>query len=172
MRLLLAALAAGAAALGGCSLVETCGSAGEPVRFPNVVVRAVDAPAVDTLTVVLVSRGPEHLLSPPFVTPTPSSGRVLRLTLDAERFLLGPDAPQFETAVRGDTVFVREVPALLRAACSPPVEYADYRVTAVAAPAGVRAVRVRTVWYEDVPFPASALPTVVPATRAPLFFTV
>lgn len=167
MRLLFALVAS--VVVGGCSLVETCGfDESEPARFPNLVVRAAGAPVADTLTVVLVSRGPEHLLSPPVVTPTLSAGRVLRLTLDAERFLLGPDAPQFETAVRGDTVFVREVPALFRAACSPPVEFADYRVTAVTAPTGVRAVRVRTVWHEDVSFPASVLP----AARAPLFFTV
>ena len=156
---------AAAAAVGGCSLVETCGPFPEPRVFSDVVVEASGAPASDTLTVLFVADGIGEFGSYD-AAPDRSAGDALRLTVDGETYVMN-EPPRFETAVRGDTVFVRVARSLFREACSP-AEGDRYTVVDIEAPAGVRVVRFRTVWHTDVPFPASALP----AARAPLFLTV
>ena len=167
MRSLLALVAA--AAVGGCGFLETCGPFGESLVFTGVTVEVEAATASDALTVLFVADGLGEF-GEYEARPDRAAGDALRLTVEGETYEL--DAPpRFETAVRGDTVFVRVARDLFREVCSP-ARGDDYNVVGIKAPAGVRIVRFRTVWHTEVAFPASALPTVVPAARAPHFFTV
>lgn len=161
-----AALLALAAAAAGCTLTD-CPPVSDPVPFRAAEVRLDAAPVADTLTVVFVFSSFEDEISMGSAPPRPvaSADGALRLTVDGDVYS-GPRAfPQFETAVRGDTVFVRR--ALVQQACSPVIG-THLRVTRIEAPPGVRAVRVWAGWAGDVPFPASA----APAGRPPAFFTV
>lgn len=155
-----------ASLLGGCGLIEDCGTVEPLVFFSDVTVETAGVPATDTLTILFVRDAIGGEFRTADVMPTPSGSDALRLTVEGEA-VRANTPPRFETAVRGDTVFVREARDLFREACTPGwMPY--YDVVGVEAPAGVRAVRVRTAWAGEVPFPAA----VAPSTRAPHFFTV
>lgn len=157
MRLLVLLPVLGAALmLGGCSLAGDC-SAPAPAPLPALV-HLGTAPAPDTLTVLFVNAGAaygdETMRVPRPLAPVATSDGSFRLHVETLAYTGPRTAPQFETAVQGDTVFVRR--ALVQSACSY-AEGVEHRIVRIEAPAGVRVVRVRTVDSVEVPFPASSL---------------
>ncbi|HEX8386363.1 MAG TPA: hypothetical protein VF576_09270 [Rubricoccaceae bacterium] len=153
--------------LSGCDVFD-CQFDVSQERYVGRMLQA-DAPAPDTLTVAFVQTYAYDELRL-FVRPdagdvpdTLGAGQ-LSLIYDANGLTIGESDPAFETAARGDTLFVRAESGpeggLYRRACSPPTTRLDVYVSAVFVPSGVRHVRFVTLdLYEDPgAFPVDVAP--------------
>lgn len=167
MRLLVLPVLLVALVVGGCGAFD-CPPGPDPTPILGAEARLEAAPVADTLTVVFVYGDSPDEISISGVPPRPTATAdgSLRLGLAGDIYA-GPRVfPRFETAARGDTVFVRRAPNLFRPACS----YAMgtfLRVTRIEAPAGVRHVRVFAAWSEEIAFPTAG-----PLARPRLVYTV
>lgn len=125
--------------------------------------RVEGAGTPDTLVVAVLDTGFPLLrldVAPGALQTT--GGTAVELTYDARQTGGGQTLVPLAGAMRGDTLFVRADEPLLRQACSPALFEQVVTVRRVAAPAGVRAVRVVQV------IDPRLFPTTVPSRPSPL----
>lgn len=161
--------------LAGCDLFGDCSFDVSEERYVGRTLRA-EAPAADTLTVAFVQTYAYEVLRV-FVAPGANgpaqtiSGPQALVFYDAFDRTLGESDPAFETAVRGDTLWVRAEAGpedgLVRPACSPPSTQLDLYVGGAVVPEGVRHVRFVVV-DDPSAWPAVASPREPGRSHSPL----
>ena len=146
-----------AALVAGCAFNDCSFETTDVESFDTV--RAEATGLGDTLNVVFVDSGLRRLnvFVRADLTPTETTeGEGVIVSYEAEGLEYGEvpsgRAPQFEAVRQGDTVYLyvegELSPDLFTEVCSPPQAYLRIDVLDVAAPASVRAVRVRSVFVD------------------------